>query len=127
MEEEILKGTDEEQSTVNDEGLQGDDFSLPQNSVEKLAVNITSGQLTEICEKLENSWKKLATKLGYNDSEIQFFESENETPALQGANMLQVWFEDDPDATLENLCYILEGLHLNDVADLIKNVYLSSS
>lgn len=126
MDEELLKA-DEEQAAVNDEALQGEDFSPANNCDDKLAVNITATQLSEICEKLGDNWKKLATKLGYDEGEIQFFESKNETAVLQAANMLQLWFEDDTDASLENLCYILEGLNLNEVADLIKNMYLNSS
>lgn len=125
MEEEILKDAEEEQNAVTGEGLQGEDFS-PQNAEEKEEITISPAQLDAICEKLGENWKKLAIKLGHNSRDIDFFERENISVVLQARNMLQVWFEDDPDASLENLCYILEGLGFNEVSDLIKNEYITS-
>lgn len=125
MEEEILKETEEEQAT-NDETLQ--DFSPTPNvqQEEKLVINISSPRkLDPICEKLGPDWKKLAKRLGISDDHVKYYESENPTMTLQARNMLQVWFEDDPDATLENLCYFLEGLELSEVSDLIKKEYLN--
>lgn len=125
MEEELLK-TEEEQAENEAESLQNEDSSSQKN--EKItAINITREQLLPICDKLGESWKKLGVKFGFKDHEISFFESENATDQLRAMNMLQVWFEDDDDATLENLCYILEGLGLNDVSELIKNEYINNS
>lgn len=36
--------------------------------------------------------------------------------------MLQIWFDDDVDASLENLGYILEGLDMIAAADGVKRI-----
>lgn len=37
-------------------------------------------------------------------------------------NVLQLWFEDDEDATMENLLYILEGLEMTAAAEAVRSV-----
>lgn len=64
--------------------------------------------------------EKVGKKLGYSADEILYFESENPTPVAQCKAMLSIWFEDDVDATLDNLAYILEGLNMPAAADAIK-------
>lgn len=124
MEEEILKGADEEQA-VNDEALQSEEFS-PQNQNKKLHLDIQPHQLDVLCEKIGDNWKKLAIKLGVANEDIQFYETEFDTVNLQAKNMVQNWFENDEDANLENLCYTLEGLEMTDASDWIKTEFLSS-
>lgn len=34
--------------------------------------------------------------------------------------MMNLWFEDDEDANLDNLLYILEGLEMNEAADAVR-------
>lgn len=80
----------------------------------------TPGQIDILSIKIASEWKKLATKLGYTSDEIEFFESENKTPAAAAKKMLQLWFEDDVDASLDNLAYTLEGLGMIDGAEVIK-------
>lgn len=36
-------------------------------------------------------------------------------------NILQIWFEDDEDASIDNLLYILEGLGMNDAALAVRD------
>lgn len=81
---------------------------------------ITPAQLDALSSKLTD-WKKLAIKLGYKADEIQYFESENATDASRAKNMLQLWFDDDEDASVENLLYILEGLKMADACDALRN------
>ncbi|KAG5873225.1 hypothetical protein JTB14_005678, partial [Gonioctena quinquepunctata] len=57
----------------------------------------------------------------FKQDEIDFFRNENPTPEEQAKNLLQLWFEDDEDATLENLVYILEGLEMYEAAEAVKN------
>ncbi|XP_056629583.1 THO complex subunit 1 [Diorhabda sublineata] len=83
--------------------------------------NITLQQLMYLSEKIAPNWQKLATKLGFKKDEIEFFEKENPTPIEQARNLLQLWFEDDEDATLENLAYTLEGLEMNEAAEAVKS------
>lgn len=59
--------------------------------------------------------------LGYKPDEIEFFKNENSTEFDQARNLLQIWFEDDEDATLDNLLYILEGLEMHDAAEAVRN------
>ncbi|KAJ0178472.1 hypothetical protein K1T71_006295 [Dendrolimus kikuchii] len=82
---------------------------------------ITTAQLDVVSSKLSD-WKKLASKLGYKPDEIQFFESENATDSARAKNMLQLWFDDDEDASVENLLYIMEGLKMQEACDALKNV-----
>ncbi|GAB0096369.1 THO complex subunit 1 [Sergentomyia squamirostris] len=81
---------------------------------------ITSDQLQELAPIIGAEWKKLANKLGYRSDEILFFETENPTPSSQCHAMLQIWFDDDMDASLDNLAYILEGLGMLESSDTVK-------
>ncbi|XP_072947338.1 THO complex subunit 1 [Epargyreus clarus] len=81
---------------------------------------ITATQLDAVAEKLAD-WKRLATKLGYKPDEIEFFETENATEPARAKNMLQLWFDDDEDASVENLLYIMEGLQLDSAVEALRN------
>lgn len=81
---------------------------------------ITPTQLDVLSSKLTD-WKKLAAKLGYKPDEIEFFESENATDAARAKNMLRLWFDDDEDASVENLLYIMEGLKMQEACDALRN------
>lgn len=102
------------------------------------SLSVTLNQLHNFGEKIAPDWKKLATKLGllnnckkninlkicfegFKDHEISFFEENNETDVEMAINVLQLWFEDDEDATLENLLYILEGLEMTSAAEAVRN------
>lgn len=127
MDEEILKAGDDQ--VVNEESLQNEnDEDSTQKGDDKLtSINISQTQLENICSKLGDNWKKLAAKFGFKPDEIAFFEDAHATIEQRAMNVLQIWFLDDDDASLENLCYILEGLGLNDVSDLVKNEYISKT
>lgn len=81
---------------------------------------LTNNQFETFCEKIAPNWKKLAAKLDYKQDEIEFFAMQNSSDVESSRNMLHVWFEDDDDSTLENFCYILEGLDMIDAADAVK-------
>jgi THO complex subunit 1 len=53
---------------------------------------------------------------------VEFFENEQKTEVERALNMLQIWAEDDEDASPENLSYTLEGLGLQEAADILKEV-----
>ncbi|CAH0729528.1 unnamed protein product, partial [Brenthis ino] len=82
---------------------------------------ITPTQLDALATKMAD-WKKLAAKLGYKPDEIQFFETENATDVARAKNMLQLWFDDDEDASVENLLYIMEGLKMTEACDTLRSV-----
>lgn len=71
---------------------------------------VTPEMLKDISTHIGDDWKKLATKLGFGNDEILYFETENPAVVDQCKAMLQNWFDDDEDASLENLAYIMEGL-----------------
>ena len=56
-----------------------------------------------------------------NVGQVEYFESENSDVALQAKAMFQIWLENEPDATPENLLYTLEGLGLQQHAQGILN------
>lgn len=111
MEENLFK---EEMKPENEEFV---DDSNPRPAI----INVTLIQLQNFAEKVAPDWRKLAVKLGFKDDEIKFFEENNETDAEMAKNVLQLWFEDDEDATLENLLYILEGLEMTSAAEAVRN------
>ncbi|CAG9560980.1 unnamed protein product [Danaus chrysippus] len=81
---------------------------------------ISATQLHAVSTKLPE-WKKLAAKLGYKPDEIQFFDTEYTTEEARAKNMLQLWFDDDEDASVENLLYTMEGLNMTDACHALKN------
>ncbi|KAL3284462.1 hypothetical protein HHI36_018623 [Cryptolaemus montrouzieri] len=85
--------------------------------------NINDTQLQFMSEKVAPNWKKLAAKIGFKPDEVEFFEHEHPSEVDRAKNMLQLWFEDDEDATIENFLYILEGLEMNLAAEDIKNEF----
>nr|XP_023027545.1 THO complex subunit 1-like [Leptinotarsa decemlineata] len=89
--------------------------------VRRDSKNITLPQLILFSGKVAPDWEKLAVKLGFKPDEIDFFTNENPTREEQARNLLQIWFEDDEDASLENLVYILEGLEMNDAAEVVRS------
>ncbi|KAH0951356.1 hypothetical protein HN011_005106 [Eciton burchellii] len=81
---------------------------------------VTSEMVMKLSESLSNDWKKLATKLGYTTDEIAFFQSKP-TPFEQCKSMLEIWAEEDEDASVENLIYILEGLKYTEALTVLKS------
>lgn len=97
-------------------------------------------RLQTVIEKITPEWEKLGTKLGtstfynsrkinqhvlfyfagYKADEIQWFKNENPKRFDQAAHMMNLWFEDDEDANLDNLLYILEGLEMNEAAEAVR-------
>lgn len=116
MEENLFK---EEIKQENEEFVDDSNLQPP-------VVNVTLNQLQNFAEKVAPDWKKLAVKLGFKDDEIKFFEENNEVHTEMARNMLQLWFEDDEDATLENLLYILEGLEMTSAAEAVRNELYSA-
>ena len=54
---------------------------------------IDDDDLEELSEKLGNSWKKLARRLGFKKAEITGFDKENEEYAEKALSMLETWKE----------------------------------
>ena len=83
-------------------------------------TKVTSEMVGKLSEILKSDWKKLATKLGYTSDEIAFFQGKS-TPYEQCKNMLEIWAEEDVDASMENLAYILEGLKFMEALAVLKS------
>ncbi|KAK5644414.1 hypothetical protein RI129_005714 [Pyrocoelia pectoralis] len=115
LEENLFK--EEEQPT--EEIKHEDDFTDDHNT-HIVRLRITVNQLNKFSEAIATNWKVMATKLGYAPDEIKFFEDENPNDMERAKNVLQLWFEDDDDASMENLAYMLEGLQMLNAADIVK-------
>nr|CAD7256968.1 unnamed protein product [Timema shepardi] len=105
-----------EENTVNEteeeELLKGEEHS-------KRGV-FTPEQFEALSIKLAPDWQKVAYKLGYRLDEITFFETGRSTDEERCRFLLQIWAEDDEDASPEGLCYTLEGLELMEAAQVLK-------
>lgn len=84
----------------------------PEDKNKHRPAMITPEQLELLCPIIGNDWKKLATKLGNTADDILFFETEHATVTDQCRQMLKLYFDDDMDANLDNLAYIMEGLDM---------------
>lgn len=83
-------------------------------------------QIKQISKSIGKDWKKLGAKLGVEEDVMQYYESEYPEMIDQCVKLLKVWFEDDLDANLDNLAYILEGLQMMAPCNLIKSFIESS-
>ncbi|XP_047534494.1 THO complex subunit 1 [Vanessa atalanta] len=121
-EEQIETDIIKEEDTTDMEQVPDSTHGEEEDKVDRSRVTmITSTQLDALATSLTD-WKKLAVKLGYKPDEIQFFETENATDIARAKNMLQLWFDDDEDASVENLLYIMEGLEMTEACDTLKSV-----
>ncbi|XP_058462952.1 THO complex subunit 1 [Malaya genurostris] len=114
-------GAEEETDQMDSELLKTEQLTPEDKNTHK-TITVTLDQMAELAPSIGKDWKKLATKLGYGSDEIQYCESENATVTDQCRHLLQVWFEDDMDASLDQLAYILEGLDLLVAADAVKQM-----
>uniref|UniRef100_A0A182T6C0 Death domain-containing protein n=1 Tax=Anopheles maculatus TaxID=74869 RepID=A0A182T6C0_9DIPT len=112
---------EEEQEQMDTELLKTEQLTPEDKNTHK-TLAVTKEQLSELAPSIGRDWKKLATKLGYGADEIQYFESEHATVADQCCHLLTLWFDDDMDASLDNLAYILEGLEMIAAADSVKQM-----
>ncbi|XP_045450663.1 THO complex subunit 1 [Melitaea cinxia] len=120
-EEQIETDIIKEEDTADMEQVPDSTHGEDDDKVTRSKVTmITPTQLDALASKLTD-WKKLAAKLGYKPDEIQFFETENATDIARAKNMLQLWFDDDEDASVENLLYIMEGLEMTEACETLKN------
>lgn len=112
MDAELMKGDSQDGSTHMDK------------HEHKQAV-VTTEIIKALADKIAEHWKKLASKLGLNNDEVLYIETENPSVVDQCKQMLQIWFDDDEDASLDNLAYVLEGLELVSASDLAKRFLLN--
>lgn len=118
QEEGLFKAGDEEQTSDEKQG-ESEEYTEESNP-RPAATSITVTQLQNFANKVAPQWKKLAAKVGFKPDEISFFEEQNPSDEERAKNMLHVWFEDDEDATLENLLYVLEGLEMTEAAEAVR-------
>nr|CAG4646899.1 EOG090X0324 [Megafenestra aurita] len=107
-----IEGTQEETNVKSEETEEIAD----EENAEKKPTLCTMNQLTRLAKQIGKNWKLLAPKLGFGQDEVEYFESETSEVELQAAKMFQIWLENEPDATSENLLYTLEGLDMQDSA-----------
>ncbi|KPJ02108.1 THO complex subunit 1 [Papilio xuthus] len=118
MEADLIKGADSNDIEQVPDSTEGGDND--EKTTRSRVTMISPAELDAVSAKL-TEWKKLAVKLGYKPDEIQYFETENATDEARAKNMLQLWFDDDEDASVENLLYIMEGLKLVEACEALKN------
>lgn len=109
-----------EEEQMEAELLKPESLTPEDKNSHKPVAMINAEQLELIAPIIGNDWKKLAAKLGYSADEILFFETDKATVTDQCRTMLQIWFEDDMDAGLDNLAYILEGLGMISACEAVK-------
>ncbi|XP_076167470.1 THO complex 1-like protein Hpr1 isoform X2 [Ptiloglossa arizonensis] len=115
-------------SEVNDQEFSEDVLKQESEQVEpentdtkgRKLTKVTPEMVAKLSDILKNDWKKLATKFGYTIDEITFFQGKP-TPYEQCKNMLEIWAEEDVDASMENLAYILEGLKFTEALAVLKS------
>ncbi|XP_014216979.1 THO complex subunit 1 [Copidosoma floridanum] len=82
-------------------------------------VNRISRELVEkLAETIKGDWKKLAAELGYTSDEIVFFAKKQST-LEQCQEMLIIWTEEDPEASVGNLKAILEKLKYTKALEVL--------
>ncbi|XP_012262168.2 THO complex subunit 1 [Athalia rosae] len=81
---------------------------------------VTADIVAKLSEILKGDWKDLAAKFGYHAHEIDFFSSKP-TQYEQCKSMLEIWAEEDEDASIENLAYILDGLGFAEAVAVLKS------
>ncbi|KAG1649726.1 THO complex subunit 1 [Nymphon striatum] len=83
---------------------------------EKVSV-VTIDQIPLLAQKIGAQWKSLAPKLGFQDDEILFIESEHASSITEQARkMLILWTENESeDATSDVLMSAANGLKIEDV------------
>nr|XP_012226653.1 PREDICTED: THO complex subunit 1 isoform X2 [Linepithema humile] len=123
LESEETPSSESNEQEFNEDVLKQESEQVDSESADGKARKlnkVTSEMVAKISESLKNDWKKLATKLGYTNDEIAFFQGKT-TPYEQCKSMLEIWAEEDEDASVENLAYILEGLKYTEALAVLKS------
>ncbi|KAK2578475.1 hypothetical protein KPH14_011643 [Odynerus spinipes] len=107
------------EDVLKQESEQADNENVETKVRESKLNKVTPEMVAKLSEVLKGDWKKLATKLGYTNDEIVFFQGKP-TPYEQCKSMLEIWAEEDEDASVENLAYILEGLKCTEAVAILK-------
>lgn len=115
---ETMEQEDEDQDLLKPEQLTPEGGDRKERQVENSKP--TDEQMKELSCVIADDWKKLGAKLGYASDEMLFFESENAAVPDQCLAMLRIWFDDDVDASWDNLAYMLEGLKMSVAAEVVK-------
>lgn len=96
--------------------------SLDDQNAHKASVAASPEQMKELCTIIGSSYKKLGTKLGFSPDLLKFFADSHTAVVEQCQAMLRLWFDEDVDASLDNLGYIMEGLDMIAAADAVKRI-----
>ncbi|XP_075225575.1 THO complex 1-like protein Hpr1 isoform X2 [Lycorma delicatula] len=101
------------------------------------AMKLLKSLMNELSELISaDGWKKLGVKLGYQQSEIDYFEgitlgrkstaassgdsNTNLSPVKESVKQMLLHWCDNDDANIENLIYTLEGLNMNKAVYFLK-------
>lgn len=83
---------------------------------------LTSEIIDVAASALDEDWVKIAQKLEYRPEDIEYFKNAFETNHLRCRNILEIWLEDDVNASLENFIYLLKGLELFNVVEILQKI-----
>lgn len=111
---------DEDVAAAEDELIKTE--SMDDQNAHKASVAATPEQMKELCTIIGASYKKLGTKLGFSSDLLKFFADSHSAVVEQCQAMLRLWFDEDVDASLDNLGYIMEGLEMIAAADAVKRI-----
>ncbi|KAK0161819.1 hypothetical protein PV327_008231 [Microctonus hyperodae] len=115
--------TDSNEQEFNDDVLKQDSDQVESENIDNKTSKlnpVSREMIAKLSEVLKGDWEKLATKLGYRQDEIDFFQGKP-TQFEQCKTMLEIWADADEDASVENLAYILEGLNFTEAATMLKS------
>lgn len=117
VDDESVDAVDEVMSSAAAAASNEDD-----HNTHRIAV-VTAEQKVQVAAIIDTAWRRVATKIGYTPDVLQFIDDK---PGLSAADkclhMLGIWFDEDEDASLDNLAYMLEGLELLVAAEAIKRI-----
>lgn len=117
LEESLLN--EEDQNTEDLKQDNTEDF-LDDNNPRTETKGMTDAQLQLFSSKVGKDWQKLAAKFGFKPDEIEWLKSEHPTDVDQARHLLKLWIDEDEDASLDNLLYILEGLEMSEAAEAVR-------
>jgi THO complex subunit 1 len=113
-----------DQGETQEEAMEQEDNNMGDSRVDQ---KIPSELLVKVAEFVGDGWKKLAVKIGFDKDMISELESNRSTGVETAENILKIWADEDVDATVENLEYMLEGLGFLDAAKVLQMKEVPSS
>lgn len=92
------------------------------HNTHKIAI-VTTEQMTQVAGIIGSHWQTVGRKISFTPDVLKFIDDKpNINDHDKCLDMLRIWFDEDEDANLDNLAYMLEGLELTVAAEAIKRI-----